>query len=204
MKAPTSLIFFPILFFSLLSFTAITQTATFTIVNRCNYPVWAVVVPGGGRRLEMNHAWKINVAVGTTGASIWGRTNCKFDGSGRGNVKHGDCNGLLLCNSYGQLQNTCYGQPPNTLVEYALNQWNNLNFFDIFLIDGFNVPMDFSPTGSFRGIICSANINGKCSNELRVPGGCNNPYTTFRTDQYCCNSGNCGPTYFSRFFKDRC
>ncbi|KAI3889667.1 hypothetical protein MKX03_007689 [Papaver bracteatum] len=196
MKALTSLIFFPILLFSLLSFTSITQGATFDIVNQCGYPVWAAAVPGGGRRLGTNEAWRIDVAPGTTGARIWGRTNCNFDGNGRGRCQTGDCNGLLRCNSY--------GQPPNTLAEYALNQWNNLDFFDISLVDGFNVPMDFSPTGGCRGIRCAADINGQCPNELRVPGGCNNPCTTFRTDQYCCNSGNCGPTYFSRFFKDRC
>ncbi|KAB2622688.1 hypothetical protein D8674_024870 [Pyrus ussuriensis x Pyrus communis] len=40
------------------------------------------------------------------------------------------------------------------VTEYALNQFNNLDFFDISLVDGFNVPMDFSPTssGCTRGI----------------------------------------------------
>ncbi|PSS09557.1 Thaumatin-like protein, partial [Actinidia chinensis var. chinensis] len=81
-----------------------------------------------------------------------------------------------------------------------------LDFFDISLVDGFNVPMEFSPTsdGCTRGIKCTADINGQCPNELRAPGGCNNPCTVFKTDEYCCNSGNCGPTGFSRFFKDRC
>ncbi|CAK9310987.1 unnamed protein product [Citrullus colocynthis] len=71
-----------------------------------------------------------------------------------------------------------YGAPPNTLAEYALNQYNNLDFLDISLVDGFNVPLDFSPTsnGCSRGIRSSADINGQCPNELRPPGGCNNPY----------------------------
>ncbi|KAB2622686.1 hypothetical protein D8674_024868 [Pyrus ussuriensis x Pyrus communis] len=40
------------------------------------------------------------------------------------------------------------------VTEYALNQYNNLDFFDISLVDGFNVPMDFSPTsgGCTKGI----------------------------------------------------
>ncbi|KAK9921711.1 hypothetical protein M0R45_030211 [Rubus argutus] len=98
-----------------------------------------------------------------------------------------------------------YGQPPNTLAEYALNQFNNLDYFDISLVDGFNVPMNFSPTsGCARGIRCTADINGQCPAQLRAPGGCNNPCTVFKTDQYCCNSGNCGPTAYSRFFKNHC
>ncbi|KAI3892484.1 hypothetical protein MKX03_012702 [Papaver bracteatum] len=194
MKTLHSLIFFPILLFSLLSFTAITQAATFDILNQCNFPVWAAAVPvGGGRRLGPNEAWQINVPAGTAGARIWGRTNCNFDGSGRGRCETGDCNGLLAC--------TSFGQPPNTLAEFALNQFNNLDFIDISLVDGFNVPMDFS---GCRGIRCTADINGQCPSQLRAPGGCNNPCTVFKTDQYCCNSGNCGPTDFSRFFKERC
>ncbi|KAI3812596.1 hypothetical protein L1987_17307 [Smallanthus sonchifolius] len=110
----------------------------------------------------------------------------------------GDCNGLLQCQNY--------GTPPNTLAEYALNQYMNLDFFDISLVDGFNVPMVFKPNsgGCTRGISCTANINGECPGQLRTSGGCNNPCTVYKSDQFCCNSGNCGPTDLSRFFKARC
>ncbi|KAK3019314.1 hypothetical protein RJ639_004634 [Escallonia herrerae] len=79
-------------------------------------------------------------------------------------------------------------------------------FFDISLMDGFNVAMEFIPTsnGCTSGPTCTADINDQCPNELKALGGCNNPCTVFKTDEYCCNSGNCGPTDFSRFFKDRC
>ncbi|CBI34734.3 unnamed protein product, partial [Vitis vinifera] len=46
------------------------------------------------------------------------------------------------------IQNRSYGAPPNTLAEFALNQFNNLDFFDISLVDGFNVPMAFNPTSN--------------------------------------------------------
>ncbi|KAI8546367.1 hypothetical protein RHMOL_Rhmol07G0111600 [Rhododendron molle] len=53
-----------------------------------------------------------------------------------------------------------------------------------------------APTsGGCCGITCIADINGQCPNELRAPGGCNNPCTVFT---------NCGPTNYPRFFKDRC
>ena len=76
----------------------------------------------------------------------------------------------------------------------------------ISLVDGFDVPMEFSPTsgGCTRGINCTEDIIGQCPNELKAPGGCNNPCTVFKTDQYCCDSGKCGPTNYSRFFKTRC
>ncbi|KAG6740794.1 hypothetical protein POTOM_056263 [Populus tomentosa] len=178
-------------------FFTLSNAATFEIRNQCPYTVWAAAVPGGGRRLDRGQSWTITANAGTTQARIWGRTKCNFDGAGRGTCETGDCNGLLQCQAF--------GKPPNTLAEYALNQFNNLDFFDISLVDGFNVPMDFSPvSGNCRGIRCAADINGQCPNQLRASGGCNNPCTVFKTDQYCCNSGNCGPTEYSRFFKQRC
>ncbi|KAL5840254.1 hypothetical protein ACOSQ4_012862 [Xanthoceras sorbifolium] len=145
-----------------------------------------LIVSLDGRQLDSSQTWRIDVNPGTTGTRIWPRTKCSFNAAGQGGCETGDCNGLLECRGY--------GRPPNTL-----------DFFDISLVDGFNVPMDFNPvSGSCRGIGCVADINGQCPNPLRAPGGCNNPCTVFGTDQYCCNSGNCGPTDFSRFFKQRC
>ncbi|CAL9030017.1 unnamed protein product [Prunus brigantina] len=181
-----------------LCFPTSTNAAHFDIQNKCPFTVWAAASPGGGRQLNSGESWPLDVSSGTTGARIWARTGCSFDGAGRGSCQTGDCGGVLQCQGY--------GQPPNTLAEYALNQFNNLDFFDISLVDGFNVPMDFSPTdnGCTKGIQCTADINGQCPNELKAPGGCNNPCTVFKTDQYCCNSGSCTPTDFSKFFKDRC
>ncbi|XP_034701755.1 thaumatin-like protein 1 [Vitis riparia] len=176
-----------------------THAATFDILNKCTYTVWAAASPGGGRRLDSGQSWTITVKPGTTNARIWGRTSCTFDANGRGKCKTGDCNGLLNCQGY--------GSPPNTLAEFALNQPNNLDYIDISLVDGFNIPMGFSPTTSAcRGIQCSANINGQCPSELKAPDGCNNPCTVFKTNNYCCTNGpgSCGPTTYSKFFKDRC
>ncbi|XP_010275299.1 PREDICTED: protein P21-like [Nelumbo nucifera] len=195
MGFPSKLPIFFLLFSGLVF--ALTQAATFLVQNQCPYTVWAAASPGGGRRLEPGQSWTLNVAAGTAGARIWGRTNCNFDGSGRGWCQTGDCGGLLQCQGY--------GSPPNTLAEFALNQFMNLDFFDISLVDGFNIPMDFSPTsGGCRGIKCTADIIGQCPAQLRAPGGCNNPCTVYKTDEYCCNSGSCGPTPLSRFFKERC
>lgn len=179
-------------------FISYTDAATFTIQNQCPYTVWAAAVPGGGQRLDRSQTWTINVAPGTERARIWARTKCTFNAAGQGHCETGDCGGLLRCKAY--------GQPPNTLAEYALNtKTNNLDFFDISLVDGFNVPMAFTPiSNKCRGIRCTADINGQCPRELKAPGGCNNPCTVFKTDQYCCNSGKCGPTNYSRFFKQRC
>ncbi len=149
-------------------FFTTTHAATFNIQNRCSYTVWAAAVPGGGRQLNAGQSWSLNVNAGTTGARIWPRTGCSFDGSG---------NGI-----------------------------NNLDFFDISLVDGFNVPMRFSPTsnGCSRGITCNADVIGQCPAALKTTGGCNNPCTVFKTNEYCCNTGSCSATDYSRYFKGKC
>lgn len=173
----------PIFLFITLLFTY-TNAATISVENRCSYTVWAGALPGGGQRLDPGQTWPLNVPAGTASARIWPRTGCTFDGSGRGSCQTGDCNGLLQCQ--------VSGVPPTTLAEYTLNGNQNTDFFDLSLIDGFNVPMEFSPTsgGCTRGPKCAANINSQCPSQLQVPGGCNNP---------CC-----GPSDTSRFFKSLC
>ncbi|KAH7661094.1 Thaumatin family protein [Dioscorea alata] len=175
----------------------LSNAATFNIVNQCSYTVWAAAVPGGGKQLDKGQTWTINVNAGTTSGRVWARTGCNFDSSGHGSCQTGDCNGLLQCQAY--------GKPPNTLAEFALNQYANLDYIDISLVDGFNVPMDFSPTGGCaRGIRCSADIVGKCPAQLKTTGGCNNPCTVFKTNEYCCTSGSCTATDYSKFFKNLC
>ncbi|KAI7988474.1 hypothetical protein LOK49_LG13G01258 [Camellia lanceoleosa] len=162
MSFPKSLtILFPLLFTLLIPFT---NAATFAVLNKCTYTVWAAASPGGGMRLDPGQSWTVNVNPGTTQARIWGRTNCNFDANGNGQCQTGDCNGLLQCQGY--------GKAPNTLAEFALNQPNNLDFVDISNVDGFNIPMDFSPTTAVcKSLRCTANIVGECPAELQTPGG---------------------------------
>ena len=61
-----------------------TNGATFNVVNQCGYTVWAAAKPGGGMQLGQGQTWTFDVAPRTTSARVWGRTNCNFDASGRG------------------------------------------------------------------------------------------------------------------------
>ncbi|XP_072957377.1 protein P21-like [Typha angustifolia] len=192
-------ILLPLFLFPLLLLVSLSTAANFTVTNQCSYTVWAAAVPGGGRQLNSGESWVLNVKAGTTGGRIWARTGCSFNGNGTGQCQTGDCGGKLAC--------TTYGMPPNTLAEYALNQFDNQDFFDISLVDGFNVPMNFLPTSggcSSKGVHCSPGVTSQCPSALKAPGGCNNPCTVFKTDEYCCNSGSCGPTNYSKFFKNLC
>ena len=60
---------------------------------------------------------------------FWPRTWCDP------NSKHcltGDCGNKLQCNGAG-------GNPPVTLVEITLKGWQGLDYYDISLVDGFNI-----------------------------------------------------------------
>ncbi|KAL5551765.1 hypothetical protein UlMin_001941 [Ulmus minor] len=177
-----------------------TKTIRWDIQNNCSETIWAAAFPGGGKRLNKGETWTLDVKPGTTNASIWARTNCKFDEAGRGKCESGDCSGLLECRAN--------GQPPHTLAELALNQYDNIDLFDISLVNGFNVPIEFSPTSEncSRGSKCVGDVNGPCPQELRDPGGCNNPCSVFRNDQFCCSSSGsrCEATNYSKFFKAIC
>ncbi|CAN1184276.1 Thaumatin-like protein [Linum perenne] len=196
----------PLITAVLLIFTSSTTKAVrFDVTNRCPYTVWAAAASkpgfpfGGGRQLNNGQTWTIdNVPAGITEARIWARTGCQFDGAGRGKCQTGDCGGVLACKSY--------GQAPNTLAEFALKQYMDQDFIDISVIDGYNVPMEFSSASPNckRVIKCTGNIIGQCPNELKVQGGCNGACPQLKREEFCCNSGNCGPTPLSRYFKDRC
>ncbi|KFK28873.1 hypothetical protein AALP_AA7G059400 [Arabis alpina] len=195
----------PIVFFFVfvtLYFAVSSDAITFTVRNNCPYVVWAAAYapgkPGGGRRLGRGESWNVNSDPGITEARIWGRTNCNFDAAGNGGCQTGDCNGKLVCQSY--------GRSPNTLAEYALKQYANLDFIDISVIDGFNIPMEFSSASGqcTRKMRCTGDIIGQCPAQLRMDGGCNGPCPVLKTEEHCCNSGNCGPTPLSMFFKQRC
>ena len=75
----------------------------------------------------------VNVADGWAGR-VWARTGCNFDGSGQGHCATGDCGDKLECNGAG-------GVPPVTLAEITLNGAGGKDFYDVSLVDGFNVPV---------------------------------------------------------------
>ncbi|WVZ91454.1 hypothetical protein U9M48_037622 [Paspalum notatum var. saurae] len=119
----------------LAAFAASASAATFTIKNNCGYTVWPAGIPaGGGTQLNSGQTWTVNVSPGTSGR-FWGRTGCSFNG-GSGHCDTGDCAGQLSC--------TVSGQPPATLAEYTIGANGAQDFYDISVIDGYNLAMFFS------------------------------------------------------------
>ncbi|WP_051367178.1 thaumatin family protein [Hamadaea tsunoensis] len=122
---------------------------------------------------------------------FWARTGCSFDASGHGRCATGDCAGRFQCRQYGVI--------PATLAEFNLTAWQQLDFYDVSMVDGSNVPMWINIAQgrtkdpiSTRG--CSKDGCTRavpCPPELRVDRGgrvvgCESPCGVFDTDQYCC------------------
>ncbi|KAL6010740.1 hypothetical protein ACLOJK_001182 [Asimina triloba] len=183
----------------------------FTIINNCKYTIWPAVTRGetfngGGFALKAGENVVLTAPVGWSGR-IWARTGCNFDKNGNGSCLTGACGTSLKCGG-------ASGEPPATLAEFTLAA---PDFYDVSLVDGFNLPMVVKPVngqGNCSVVACDGDLLAKCPSELAAKAqgktvGCRSACTVFGTDQYCCsgvyqNPTTCQPTSYSKLFKSQC
>ncbi|GLT25754.1 hypothetical protein SLA2020_008630 [Shorea laevis] len=106
-----------------------------------------------------------------------------------------------------------------TLAEFTIAKTRGKDFFDVSLVDGYNVPLSITPQGGSGGncatTSCAANINADCPSNLAVKGsngssiGCKSACDGYKLPQYCCtgpynSSSTCKPTNYSMFFESQC
>ena len=92
---------------------------------------------------------------------FWGRTGCVFNSAGVGHCQTGDCGGLFQCKGWGTI--------PATLAEVNFDAWDSLDFYDVSMVDGSNLPMYINITKSSGG------TEDKISSDGCVPAGCTKP-----------------------------
>ncbi|PPR80504.1 hypothetical protein GOBAR_AA40210 [Gossypium barbadense] len=150
-------------------------SSTFTIVNNCNYTVWPAVVSypqstqisPSGFILQPGESTSISVPPSWSGR-ISGRTHCGTDSSGNFSCLTGDC---------GTSRPECSGNSSiqATLAEFYFNSSVGSDFYDVSLVDGFNLPLMISPHGGTgddcNSTGCVADLNGDCPSELKVVNG---------------------------------
>ncbi|XP_052184971.1 pathogenesis-related thaumatin-like protein 3.5 isoform X2 [Diospyros lotus] len=168
-----------------------------------------------GFQLDSGQNLRIPAFPGWSGR-IWARTGCTFDESGIGTCLTGDCGGRLQCDGIG-------AAPPVSLFEITLGTGDQMDFYDVSMVDGYNLPLVASPqtavSGGCNATGCVANINMGCPKELQVVGGdggeeggvvaCKSACEAFGLDQYCCagefaNPTTCRPSFYSSIFKRAC
>ncbi|XP_065856758.1 thaumatin-like protein 1 [Euphorbia lathyris] len=191
--------------------------AIFTFRNNCPYKVWPAILTGTGPPISLTGFELPSKASGNLTANpswsgrIWARTQCTMDSSYKFTCATADCgSGHIQCNGAG-------GIPPASLIEFTLApNSGGKDFYDISLVDGFNLPLSVTPQGGAgcKSVSCPANINSVCPPELAVKGrsgviACKSACLALNQPQYCCtgNYGSpdkCFPTRYSKIFKQRC
>lgn len=155
------------------------SATTFNVVNGCSYTVWpaswSTASGGGGSTLAPGGQWTLTVGAGWSGR-VWGRTGCSASGN---NCQTGDCGGLV-CTGSGQ---------PATLFEATVDGGNNLDYYDISIIDAFNLPMSVTPSTSTCTSLSCQNADCPQPPIYRVPecSGCTQgcAYGTSYTIRFC-------------------
>jgi hypothetical protein len=120
-------------------------------------PTGFVLPPGTSRAVPAPSGWS---------GRAWARTGCVQDATGKVVCATGDCgSGSLECNG----QNAA---TPATLAEFTLAGGGGDDFYDVSLVDGYNLPILVEPAGGATGATtcaaagCTADLNERC---LRQP-----------------------------------
>ncbi|XP_027070559.1 thaumatin-like protein 1 [Coffea arabica] len=188
----------------------------FTIDNNCPYTIWPASVTRSkgpriltGFELASRASKKLEVPSQWSGR-IWARFVCSGF-QGKFTCRSGDCgSGHIECGG-------ASGAAPATLVEFTLFGAGGQDFYDISLVDGFNLPVRVAPQiAGCTTISCPVDINNRrCPKELAVFNtdggiiGCKSACVAFNQPQYCCTGeygspDKCKPTNYSNVFKQPC
>ncbi|KAG8389867.1 hypothetical protein BUALT_Bualt01G0023400 [Buddleja alternifolia] len=188
---------------------------TFTLVNKCEYIVCPGILSNAGSNgldttgflLQTGATRSFHAQPGWSGR-FWGRTGCSFDPTtGQGSCATGDCgSNQMECNGGG-------ATPPATLAEFTIGS-SAKDFYDVSLVDGYNLPMIIEPvggSGDCGSTGCPADLNRMCPDELRAGNGqaCKSACEAFGSPEYCCSGAygspaTCRPSVYSEIFKNAC
>ncbi|GAA0165613.1 hypothetical protein LIER_20969 [Lithospermum erythrorhizon] len=195
---------------------------------KCSYTVWPGILSGAGTAPLSSTGFTLNPGESTEvlvpsawSGRLWGRTICGSDPTtGKFSCVTGDCSSdTIECSGGG-------AAPPATLAEFTLNGAGGLDFYDVSLVDGYNLPMLVSPQGGGSGggnctaTGCVVELNGGCPTELKLMSGgsgdgdggcvaCKSACEAFGDPKYCCSGeygtpDACKPSYYSEYFKNAC
>ncbi|KAK7266263.1 hypothetical protein RIF29_18905 [Crotalaria pallida] len=192
---------------------------TFYVHNKCSLAIWPATAPNNGQPVIADGGFylapgqtKQIVAPWSWSGRIWARTGCNFASNWKPACETGDCDGRLECNGL-------IGTPPATLLEVTLQgDKGKPNFYDISLVDGYNIPISITPKiknpkCTIQG--CFKDLKSFCPHELEVLNtngevvACKSGCLAFNVDRFCCRNeygtpDKCRPNVYSNIFKEAC
>ena len=170
-----------------------------TFVNHMAQTIWVAAAPNASTPLAAT-GWVLPAGQSVTittpnnlNTRFWGRTGCAFNSAGVGHCQTGDCGGLFQCKGWGTI--------PATLAEVNFDAWKSLDFYDVSMVDGANLPMYINITKSSGGTKDKISQNGcvaaGCTKPVNCPSaldvkaggavvGCISACARLGGDQYCC------------------
>ncbi|CAK9320117.1 unnamed protein product [Citrullus colocynthis] len=188
-------------------------------LNNCPFPIWPGASTGAGNQLSTTGFELLPGSTTTVTTSppwsgrFWARTLCSTDASGKFSCATADCgSGQVTCNGAGEI-------PPASLVEFTIAPSGGQDFFDISLVDGFNLPVSVAPIGGSGGacqtVRCTGNVNAVCPLGLAITDEdgavitCKSACMAFNQPEDCCSGDHnqpetCPPTNYSMIFKNQC
>jgi hypothetical protein len=184
--------------------TAVSSAATasaprrhVTFVNEMPQTIWVAAAPNPSTPLAAT-GWVLrpghSVTISTPNnlnTRFWGRTGCVFNRRGVGRCQTGDCGGLFQCKGWGTI--------PATLAEVNFDAWDGLDFYDVSMVDGSNLPMYINvaggsaakrvssdgcvPAGCTKPVVCPKVLDVRAGGKVV---GCISACARLGGDQYCC------------------
>jgi hypothetical protein len=170
-----------------------------TFVNKMSQTIWVAAAPNAATPLAAT-GWVLPAGQSVTittpnnlNTRFWGRTGCVFNGAGVGHCQTGDCGGLFQCKGWGTI--------PATLAEVNFDAWDSLDFYDVSMVDGSNLPMYINiarssggtadkispdgcvPAGCTKPVVCPSVLDVKVGGTVV---GCISACARLDTDQLCC------------------
>ncbi|KAE9403459.1 Osmotin, thaumatin-like protein [Gymnopus androsaceus JB14] len=159
---------------------------TMTVTSNCDVTVRSGMYTSGNSTPDYVTGWEATAGSSVsftvpddwTSGRIWGRTDCDFDNNTDGATACDWCMQwwLGICDFWGNGESMiryldrplllftelCEYRVLPTVAEWTLG--SSADWYDVSLVDGFNIPMEITNTANCNIASCLADLNTDCSN----------------------------------------
>ncbi|KAF9531242.1 thaumatin-like protein [Crepidotus variabilis] len=146
-----------------------------TVYNACPFTIWpAMFTPPDVNTVFPDHptGWEapahssvtFDVPESWRAGRIWGRRNCDMSKPGPNNCLTGGCLGGLECD-----RKAGTGVPPATLAEWTLHAGGDLDWYDVSIVDGYNLPVKITNNKGCPVPDCPVDLGPNCPAPLKGP-----------------------------------
>ncbi|TCD59854.1 hypothetical protein EIP91_011290 [Steccherinum ochraceum] len=160
---------------ALSSGASVAYARMFTVYNACPFTIWPAMftdLNAGQAVPNFPTGWEAAAFTAVSfpvpdnwkAGRIWGRRDCDFTITNGPTCLDGWCNGGLLCDP-----STGTGVPPATVAEWTLQGDGNRDFYDVSLVDGYNLPMKITSSVNCPVASCAVDLGPSCPAPLQGP-----------------------------------